>query len=308
MTATRFRLAVAPIFAFALLFPILAFDVLVRLGSRPEGFAGDARLLFWIELLRGVRGVLGIALAAALMKSVVRRDYGRALVVFLLFATIASTMTGGGYVGPLQERLVGWLMSAGFSRGQMLILFAVPLWAVWLSLPGLLRFALLFPRPLTAADIERSGASDRPGLMRGVPGAGTDVGAALRALLSRMLLEDWLHPTRVWTVCLAGAALAITLRTSEAQPLLWIGIAAIATVAITALRASYVVAEPDDRRRIIWLARSAVIALVLFAVAAGLSVGESVSREMIALILLSAAPAVMFAGITAAVLGGRASA
>jgi hypothetical protein len=155
---------------------------------------------------------------------------------------------------------------------------------------------------LTPSEIEGSGAQDRAGLMRGVPGAGVDVGTLARRGLALALRRNWLSGPAVWLAAGTGALLSIVLRGSVLKPLLWLPFSLGVVVAITALRAAYVTGDADARVRLRWLAGGAMSAAVLFALAGLAGLGESSIGTLSSFVLLTLAPAAFLIGLAVAVL------
>ena len=304
MTATQpARWTTLPVFLFALLFPVLAIDVVARLLAHADiQDKGNLALLVLYESTRALICLLAIAFAALLtLRRSGQRD-ARQLTWFLLFGSItyAVAIGGGGYVGPFQEWLTHTLMARGVSRRALLLIFGYPAWPAWLALAGLVRFSLLFPEPLSEESIARSGAEDRAGMMRSVPGAGVDVGRAARDFVVSLLRRGWLTNAKVWSVCAAGALLSVLLASSSLRSLLWLPYLALFAVALTAFRASYVAGGPDARRRIRLLARSAAFGAALFVLSGIAGIGESVASEVAVFVLVTLAPLAVLIGLASA--------
>ncbi len=307
-SANQFRLAMLPLVAFATLFAVLALDVVARLGAR-AGHQDTANLilLLFFELMRALRVMVGMTLVVLLLVRSVHRSDARALTLFLLFGVIAYAMafSGGGYVGPFQEWLTRTLSQAGFTREQLFTLFGYAPWPAWLALGGLLRFALLFPTPLAADALDRSGTIDRAGMMRSVPGAGLDIGAVFRKLAAQLLRRRRLEPLPVWCIVAGGAALSIALRTSPWRWLLWVTYLVLVAIAITCFRASYEVGDEDARHRLRWIGRGALAGLALFIAAGvvGLLPGNRAALGVFVLLTLS--PGALLLGLGVGVLQRR---
>lgn len=266
MTNGGFRLAVAALVGYAALFPVLSVDVMTRLLARlGHQDRANLALLTLFESTRALRSVFALTLVALLFGRHMGRRDARALVLFLLFGAVAYSITfrGGPYVGPFQEWLTVTLLDLGVSRPVLYTLFGDAWWQTWFALAALLRFSVLFPRPLDIEWIHESGREDRAGLMRGVPGAGVDVGAASRAALHRAIQRGWLNAAPVWSVAALAALISILLQQSPARPLLWIPLLFGAGLVITALRAGYVAGNESERGSIRWLGRGALGALIL---------------------------------------------
>lgn len=306
MNALRFRVAMAPLFLFALLFPVLAVDVVLRLlGSIAGQEIGNLVLLLFYEVTRAAWMLVAIALAAALtLRSAERRDL-QALACVLLFASIAYGMFfgSGGYAGHLQERLVRALLSIGLSRERIAVLFAFGLWPTWLAVGALLRFAMLFPEPLKPAQVRASGVHDRAGVMRSVPGAGLDMGALFRGLVARGIEGGWFRPRLVIPVSCAGAIASALFRNTAGLAASWVFLAIGIAIAVTALRASWSGGGPGVRRQLTWIGRGAAASLACF-LAAGIAGGmiRSAVGAGAVVVLMTLAPAPLLVGIGSAVL------
>ncbi len=303
--ARRFRLLIVPFFLFALLLPVLSLDVIARLlanfGTQDRG---NLILLTFYEAMRALRGLLGLGAVAFIVVTRAEQTSARALAWLLLFGVIAFGLAfgGGGYVGPFQEWLTRFLLGHGVSRSVLLIAFGNPDWAAWLALAALVRFTLLFPEPLGEEVIEESGSEDRAGLLRSVPGAGLDVGSSARRLVVAAKKRGWLNEGPLWIACTIGGLLSIVLRASPAKPLLWIAFLVLLSVAITAVRASWVSGSPDARRRVRWLARSCLAGVLLFLASGVAGLTSGTASEIAVVVLISLAPIVVLFGFSAALL------
>ena len=303
--ARTFALFTLPVFLFALLPPVLSIDVVTRLLANAEiQDKGNLALLVLYESTRALICLLGLGFAVLLVRRRAAQPYARQLVWFLLFGVIAYAYVagGGGYVGAFQERLTGALMARGFSRRALYLVFGYPNWAAWLALAGLVRFSLLFPRQLSEESIAASGAQDRTGMMRSVPGAGLDVGRAARDFVVSAQRRGVLGGAQVWLACAFGALLSILMADSNLNVLLWLPYLAFFAVVLTALRASFVAGEADTRRRIRLLARWATAGVLLFAFSALLGMGEGTVTEIASFVLVTMAPLAVLIGFAAALL------
>jgi hypothetical protein len=303
--ARTFALLTLPVFLFALLPPVLSIDVVTRLlADAAFQDKGNLALLVLYESTRALICLLGLGFAALLVLRRAEQPDARQLVWFLLFGVIAYAYValGGGYVGPFQEWLTFTLMACGFSRPALYLLFGYPNWAAWLALGGLVRFSLLYPEPLSEESITASGAEDRAGMMRSVPGAGLDVGHAARDFVVAAHQRGLLGSAQVWLVCAAGAVLSLVLASSRLNLLLWLPYLALFTVALTALRASFVAGEPDTRQRIRVVGRSAAAGVLLFVLSALVGMSEGTVTEIASFILVTMAPLAVLIGFAVALL------
>ena len=302
---SRFRLLITPVFLYALLLPVLSIDVMARLLSHASyQDRGNLVLLTFFEATRALPIILNLSLVGFLVVLRPAQHAARELAWFLLFGVVAYAIAfaGGGYVGPFQEWLTRFLLGHGVSRRALAVVFGYPEWSAWLALAALVRLSLVFPKPLEADVIERSGAQDRSGLMRSVPGAGLDIGKSARQLVLAVRRRGWLDAGPLWTMCAFGALLSILLRSSRLKLLLWIPFFVLMAVAITAFRASYVSGAADTRRRIRWLARSAVLGLLLFTFSALAGLGSGTTSEVAGFVFLTLAPVAMLLGFGGALL------
>jgi hypothetical protein len=137
-------------------------------------------------------------------------------------------------------------------------------------------------------------------MMRSVPGAGVDVGRAARDLVVSLQGRGWLSAGAVWIVCALGASLSVLLAGTSLRLLLWLPFLALFTVALTALRASYVASGSDARRRIRLLARSSAAGFLLFVLSGFAGIGEGAASEVAVLVLATLAPLAVLIGLAAA--------
>jgi len=299
----RFRFLVLPLFLFALLYPILAFDIVNRLAaSTARQDTGNFALLVFYQVTCGVWGVAAVLLAGAVaLRSGYRRDM-QALVCCILFAAAAYGMSfaTGGYAGFLQERLVTILLDLGMKRAMISALLAYGTWPLWFAVGALVRFAVLFPEPLSPDLVRASGAHDRAGAMRSVPGAGLDVGEAFRALVARGLEHDWFAPRTIIVASSAGALLSVLVKGSRTAAVLWVPLAIGVAIAVTALRAAWSADTGMVRARLRRFGYGAVgsVAFFLAAGAAG-AVMQSAAGAILVVILMTLAPAPLLAGLAA---------
>src|SRR5688500_10892043 len=128
-----FLLVLVPFLLFIALFPLLALDAAARLAAGAEHQeTGNLVLLLFYELTRALRTIVGLALVGLLLARAPDQPAIRALVLFILFGILAYAMgfAGGGYVGPLQERLTRFLLGAGLSHKTLLVVFGYAPWAL----------------------------------------------------------------------------------------------------------------------------------------------------------------------------------
>ncbi len=304
-SAARFRLAVLPLVLYVALEPALALDTVARLLARAEALErGNLLLLLFYELTRALRSILGLVLVALLLQRSAQQRAARALTLFLLFGLMAYgiAFAGNGYVGPFQDWLTRSLLALGIPRQALLIAFGYPDWALWLALAALLRFAVLFPAPLTSTAVAESGVQDRQGLLRGVPGAGVDIGSAFRRMASVALGNEWLAAQSVWMVGVIGALTSVLLRGHALKPMLWLPFFLGFALAITCLRASYMSGDADSRERLLWMTRGSVAALACCALSGMVGIADGAPAAVLVFILLTLAPGALLLGIGMAVL------
>ena len=308
--AHRFRLALLPLVLYVALYPVLAVDVALRLFSQWSiQEHGNVVLLLFFELTRGLRSLLGLVLVALLAGKYASRRDARVLVLFLLFGEMAYGMAFSaiGYAGHFQEWLAGALLGLGLTRSQLTILFSHAEWALWLAWAASLRFAVLFPEQLTSDGIESSGINDRAGLMRGVPGAGVDVGSVFRKLAGLALTRGWLNAVPVWLAGATGAVLSVLLRNRPVAWLLWLPLLLGLALAVTCLRASYMKGEAETQVRLRWIARGSAAALVCFMLAGLIGLARGQAADIAVFVLLTLAPCGVLIGFGAAILQRRRS-
>ena len=311
MNPRRFQLLITPACVLALLFPVMAFDVVARLlGSSARLDTANVTLLLFYETTRAVWAIAALLLAAFVIVRANRRRDFQALATSIVFATIAYGMfSAGSYPGHFQERMVRSLLDLGLNQSTIAALFALGLWPFTLAVGAFIRFSVLFPAPLTPATVHASGAHDRRGALRSVPGAGVDIGAVFRGIVARGLEHGWFGARVIAATSAAFAVFAIALRNSAGVYALWLAVAFGIAVAITALRATWSTGDPVVRLRLARLGRGALASLVCFATAGILGgVIRSQAGAVLVVILMTLAPAPLLAGLAAAVLTGGVSA
>jgi hypothetical protein len=294
--------ALATLLLFALVFVALSIDLMARVWHERAGFETpfDAVFLLYMEALRSLVTLLGVAIALLVATRAGTRAAFGGLAFGVGFATLAYTKLIGfaGAAGIVQERIAVWLRLNGVPPHLPLVVFAIPEWAYWPALAAFILFAARYPRPLTADDILHSGAADRTGAMRSVTLAGADIGGLARHWSASAVRRGWLRGRMVWPAALVVAA------THTATLLVWpwplvVNLLALAValgpiaVLIALVRASYDVADERERAPLRWLRNGVFAALFLFVTAAvatpllpGLPVGE---------VALSLAPALLAA-------------
>jgi hypothetical protein len=205
--ARRSGLALALVLALAVCG--LAIDALVRVVSwrdrlETTGFVALASF----EVLRIIL-VAGAMVLAVIAER--RGDAHAAVPWFGLGMLLLSVAVARGLTGPLpgagQEALATSLLARGIPLQVLAILFVRAEWVAWLALPPLLRFAANYPRVLTGADVTSGALAARAGTLRGVPGAGADVGVLLRRLAARALAGGWPDSVRVRVAAAVAGAL-----------------------------------------------------------------------------------------------------
>lgn len=298
-TASWYRPIVLILAAHALVFALLAIDVVWAVWIRRDFFErpGDATILIALESVRALTVLAVVAVGLIVGWRSAAHAAARSLAALLLLggAWYAKAFAFAAFPGPVQERIAIAVRNAGVPDSLLLLVFGDPRWVLWLTLAALIRFAVTFPTPPAAARVVASGDADRRGLMRAVPGAGVDVGAAFR----RIALSAWerglLAPLPVWVAAAAAALAQIAAGEMLRVPLyalfgLGVGIA------LTHLRAS---ASHEGRaaHALRWLARSVVAAGVLALIAGALSVGEG--ESLAAYLLAAVAPPLALAGLSA---------
>ncbi|HEX8832163.1 MAG TPA: hypothetical protein VF705_13400 [Longimicrobium sp.] len=167
---------------------------------------------------------LALGLALTLVWRAAHRPEARVLAVFLSVLFIPGTA----------------LSAAGVSIHAQLLLHGA---AAWVAVACFVRFATLFPRPVTAAtlqDAARSRAERRGKEARAL-------GPVRRALL---------RPEVVWGGAAAGAAVSLAARTGgmlAAEVFISIGLVWGVLTGVGYLRGSYEVSDAAGRRHILWV-------------------------------------------------------
>lgn len=307
-TVIRFRLLAGALMAYTAWFALLSLDVMFRIWINRGSFQarGDANALLLFEASRSLTILAAVAVAAVLFRRP-ERPGSQTLALALLFLTVwyAKALAYRSYPGFLQEWLASALLAHHVPRRLLAFCFGSPEWALYLAAAGLLRFSVLFPAPLTAERVQAPAVGDRAGLLRSVPGAGLDVGAAFRTLAERLLRRGWLAPRPVWG--LAAVLLLLDLISGGDLVGQIVGGAAVllgAALATTNLRAGYGAATAGDQKRIRWLVRGVLWAGLLFVASALLGMlGAQAWRDWLGFALLAAAPVAFLACTGVAALG-----
>src|SRR5688572_27925241 len=253
-------------FAYALIFPLLTIDSLVLLFSRPQAYeTGNFLLILFLEVTRLFTTLVGIGVAAYLLIRASRRDEGRALAIFLLFATITyEKVLGGGVIGTVQDSAARALIAGGVPGALLKLLFGAHVWTAWVAIAALLRFSAVFPRPLQAEALAASGREDRRGFLRGSAVAGADIGASFRALSGWLLARKAFSPVPLAGFALLMAALNVLLAGRLHALVFWAAAVLALFVAITNVRAAYLVADNEGRSRTAWITLGLVLGLFMF--------------------------------------------
>lgn len=263
---TAFLVLAALAFVYALIFPLLTIDSLVLLFARPQAYeARNFLVILFLEVTRLFTTLVGIGVAAYLLMRASDREEGRALAIFLLFATITyEKVLGGGVIGPVQDSAARALIAGGVPAPLLKLLFGPQVWTAWIAIAALLRFSAVFPRPLQAESLEASGRADRRGFLRGSAVAGADIGASFRSL-SRWLLERkafGFAPLAAFALVMAAIHLLVAGRLHD---LVFWALAVLALfVAITNVRGAYLASDDAGRARTAWITLGLVLGLFMF--------------------------------------------
>lgn len=296
------QIALAALLLFVLTFAALSVDVMARVWSWRARFTSpfDVAFLFYLEGVRSIVILAGIAIAASAGRRAALTTSAAALAFGVGFATLAyAKLTAfARFPGDVQERTAVWLGERGLTPDILSIFFAQPEWAAWLALAAFLMFAANYPRPLTPDDIALSGVHDRRGAMRSVALAGIDIGALARAATAFALSRGWLRGRVVWTAAaiigIAHTALLRALPADIAVNLLLLGSACVPVAVLLALlRAGASVAADTRRAPLLWLRRGALYGLALFA--GGALITQLLPALPLGAITLSVAPAAIAA-------------
>ena len=302
-----FVVLAALLLAYLAVFPVLTLDAIGKLFSRAAALEpGNFLLVLYLELSRAFTTLVAILAAGSLVVRSSRKADGRALALFFIFVALTYEKIFGttGYPGPLQEKLAHSLLEAGISRGTLIWLFGPVPWTLWLALAAALRFSVVFPHPpLSAQAIEASGQHDRRGMLRGAGVAGMDIGAAFRGVAKRGLAMGAFRPVPLWLTALVLTAIT-TLTTATTRMVLFIVAASlVGALAITNLRASYMVVSESEKRRMRWLVFGFAAGCAVFMIAAlPLLFFDNPMANVPALVLLMIAPAVIMICMAVAVL------
>jgi hypothetical protein len=253
-------------FLYALIFPLLTIDSLALLFSRPQAYeAGNFLVILFLEITRLFTTLVGIAIAAYLLVRASDRADGRALAIFLLFATITyEKLLGGGVIGPVQDSTARALIAGGVPAALLKLLFGPQVWTAWVAIAALLRFSAVFPRPLHAEALEASGREDRRGFLRGSAVAGADIGAWFRSLSSWLLARNAFAPAVLAVFAIVMTALHLLLAGRVPAVAFWVVAILALFIAITNVRGAYLVSDEEGRSRTAWITLGLVLALFMF--------------------------------------------
>jgi hypothetical protein len=298
---------VVVLLAFLAVFPVLTFDAIGKLFSRAATLEpGNFILILYLELSRAFTTVVAILAAVSLLWRSSRSGDGRALALFFIFVALTYEKIFGttGYPGPLQEKLTFALLDAGVPRNWLTWLFGPVPWTLWLAIAAALRFSVVFPYPpLSAEAIAASGQHDRRGMLRGAGVAGMDIGAAFRIVAQKGLALGAFRAVPVWVT--AVLLIAVTnVTTATTRLVLFIVVASlVGALAITNLRASYMMVAEKEKRRMRWLIFGFAAGCAIFMIAAlPLLFFDNPIANVPALVLLMVGPAVVMICMAVAVL------
>jgi hypothetical protein len=267
--------ALATLSIYRLVFVALSVDVMVRIWGMRGKFESpmDVVTLLFIEGLRTLVTLGGVAVAWQAARQASRRAVPAALAFAVSFATIAYTkaMTYGAFPGAVQEEVAKAFTRWHVPKPLLLVVFAQPEWAAWLALAALTVFAAQYPRRITAEDIRESGKRDRSGTMRGVAMVGADIGAFTRDRTARALESGAITPRRIWLFAFVCAVLhtgALIVSPDRIDILVHVGAAIVAApllaCCVSLFRGSGVASTEHQRSLLEWVRRAAVAGFVLF--------------------------------------------
>lgn len=293
---TLFFVSAALLFVYAGIFPLLTIDTLAKIFARATTYeTRNLFLLLFLELSRLFTTAVALGLAAALvLRNHERRD-ARALVLFLLFATITYEKIFGsnGYPGHVQEKVSEALFAAGASPKLLLWLFGPIAWSIWPTAAALTYFSAQFPRTLESAQLQASGLTDRRGMLRASGPAGADVGAMFRKLSESLLERGWFWPARLSIAAIVMIGIHTVLGGSTARyALLGLGVLLIGVI-VTNLRASYHEARGPDHVRMTWIVEGFVVVLFIFLVSGAALITPLPAVQIAAFVLMMMAPAAL---------------
>lgn len=304
---TAYMTLVIVLLAYLAIFPLLTLDAIGKLLSRAAALeAGNFLLVLYLELSRALTTVVALLATISLLVRSSRNADGRALALFFIFVALTYEKIFGttGYPGPLQEKFTVALLEAGISRNTLAWLFGPVPWTLWLALAAALRFSVVFPSPpLSAEAIDASGQHDRRGMLRGAGLAGLDIGALFRDVAKKGLRRGVFRPVPLWLTALL-LVVVTSLTSSTTRVLLFVLTASlVGALAITNLRASYMVVTEPEKRRMRWLVLGFATAGAIFMIAAlPLLFFDNPVANVPALVLLMVAPAVIMICMAVAVL------
>lgn len=293
-------------FIYALIFPLLTMDSLALLFEKADAHESrNLLLILFLELSRLFTSLVGVGVAAYLLTRTADRPAGRALALFLLFATITyeKVFGGGMFPGPAQEGVTLALADAGVSSRLLSWLFAPQIWTAWPALAALLRFSAVYPGELEAEALDASGREDRRGFLRGSGVAGADIGAGLRGLSRGLLVRGAYGALPLTLIAVAMIAVHMLLA-ARLHPVVFWGIAhLVLLLAVTNIRGGYLAADAGARASAAWITLGLVLALFIFLVstAAYILIGAPIVRAL-AFGLMMLVPAVVMSCLALSVL------
>ena len=273
--STSRRAIIALLALYALLFVGLSLDILERVWDWRARFESplDVAALFYFEGMRALTTFAGVVIACAAAARARARPGLQELPVALLCGTIAYTklVAFRGFPGAQQERLAAALHDARVPPLLLHIVFAKPAWTALLAIVAAMLLLARFPQPLSAADVDASGARDRAGALRGVALAGADIGGLTRRAAAWFARGPWSRPGRLYPVTAAvalGYAAAAHVAHGGAAVLLHMLAAAAAAVGVAVCvalyRAGAAQATGRDAFLLRWLRRGCLAAGALF--------------------------------------------
>ncbi len=302
---TAFLIVAGLLLWFLALFPLLSIDAITRLiASKGQLEPGNFALILFLEISRAVTTIVALIAGIMLVTRFPERADGRALTFLVIFLalTFEKILSGVVYSGPMQQRLTVGLLNAGISRSMLAWLFGPTIWSIWPALAAIMRFSVVFPRPILSDTIDASAADDRRGMLRDAGIAGLDIGSVFRGLSKRLLAAGLFEALPLSAIALVMVVVTSVVGGRMAALIFALGTMLVGALVITNLRASYRVVEPEEKARIRWIWRGFIAAAALFLIAAvPLLVLNDPVTSTSALILLTLAPAAMMLCMAVAV-------